>query len=76
VTRKEITMLSKLSAREREVMLLTAEGLSNKEIGRQLGISDKTVKVHLQNIYRTLAIRKRTRLAVLFAELRASQRDA
>ena len=43
-------MLSTLSTREREVTLLVVEGLSNKEIGRQLNISDNTVKVHLHNI--------------------------
>jgi len=65
-------MLSTLSAREREVTLLVVEGLSNKEIGRQLNISDNTVKVHLHNIYMKLEIRKRTSLAVLVAKLEVS----
>ena len=65
-------MLSTLSAREREVTLLVVEGLSNKEIGRQLNISDNTVKVHLHNIYVKLEIRKRTSLAVLVAKLEVS----
>jgi DNA-binding NarL/FixJ family response regulator len=68
-------MLSKLSAREREVMHLVVKGLSNKEISHRLSISDKTVQVHLQNIYRKLAIRNRTRLAVMVATLPASQGD-
>ena len=53
-----------LSAREREVMLLVAEGLSNKEIARRLEISDGTVKVHLRCIYEKLVIRNRTMLAL------------
>jgi DNA-binding CsgD family transcriptional regulator len=65
-------MLSTLSTREREVTLLVVEGLSNKEIGRQLNISDNTVKVHLHNIYVKLEIRKRTSLAVLVAKLEVS----
>jgi len=65
-------MLSTLSAREREVTLLVVEGLSNKQIGRQLNISDNTVKVHLHNIYVKLEIRKRTSLAVLVAKLEVS----
>ena len=55
--------MSLLSAREREVMLLAAEGLSNTKIARRLGISDNTVAVHLQHIYRKLKIRSRTMLA-------------
>ena len=57
-----------LSAREREVMFLAAEGLSNKEIARRLEISDGTVKVHLHCIYEKLGIRNRTLLAVLAAK--------
>jgi two-component system nitrate/nitrite response regulator NarL len=56
-----------LSAREREVMLLTAEALSNKEIARRLEISEGTVKVHLQHIYCKLGICNRTMLATLAA---------
>ena len=58
---------SMLTAREREVMLLAAEGLSNTKIARRLGISDNTVRVHLQHIYRKLRIRNRTMLARLAA---------
>ena len=57
-----------LSAREREVMLLVAEGLSNKDIARRLEITDGTVKVHLHCIYEKLGIRNRTLLAVLAAK--------
>jgi DNA-binding CsgD family transcriptional regulator len=56
---------SMLTAREREVMLLAAEGLSNTKIARRLGISDNTVRVHLQHIYRKLRIRDRTTLAAM-----------
>ena len=56
-----------LSSRQREVMLLVAEGLSNKEIARRLEISDGTVKVHLHYIYGKLGIRNRTMLATLAA---------
>jgi len=62
--------LSRLSGREREVMLLTVEGLSNKEIARRLNMSESTVKVHLRSIYRKLAVNNRTKLAVLVAQRR------
>jgi DNA-binding NarL/FixJ family response regulator len=56
-----------LTAREREVMLLAAEGLSDKEIARRLKISDNTVSVHLQHIYRKFKICNRTMLGALAA---------
>jgi two-component system, NarL family, nitrate/nitrite response regulator NarL len=56
-----------LTERERQIMELVRAGRSNKEIGRQCGLSDGTVKVHLHHIYEKLAIRNRTALAVLAA---------
>jgi ATP/maltotriose-dependent transcriptional regulator MalT len=49
----------KLSAREDAVFALLCQGLSNKDIGRALFISDVTVKVHLRHIYRKLGVRTR-----------------
>jgi DNA-binding NarL/FixJ family response regulator len=66
-------MLSRLSAREREVMLLVVGGLRNKEIASQLNMSENTVKVHMQAIFRKLAIRNRTTLAALFVQMLAPQ---
>jgi two-component system nitrate/nitrite response regulator NarL len=54
-----------LTARERQIMYLVSEGLSNKEIARRLELSGGTVKVHLHNIYQKLAIHNRTSLAGL-----------
>ena len=51
--------------REREIVLALAEGLSNKDIGRKLNLSEGSVKVHLHNIYRKLGVKNRTALAVL-----------
>ena len=56
-----------LSDRQREVTLLAAEGLSNKQIAQRLKIRDSTVKVHLLHIYCKLGIRNRTMLATLAA---------
>jgi two-component system nitrate/nitrite response regulator NarL len=41
---------------------LVAEGRSNKEIARHLGVTDGTVKIHLHNIYRKLDVSNRTAL--------------
>jgi two-component system, NarL family, nitrate/nitrite response regulator NarL len=46
-------------AREREVMRLTADGLSGPEIARSLGIGATTVKTHLQRVYRKLEVTDR-----------------
>jgi two-component system, NarL family, nitrate/nitrite response regulator NarL len=50
--------------RERQIMRLVCEGLSNKEIGRRLNITEGTIKVHLHHIFAKLAVCNRTALAV------------
>jgi len=56
-----------LSPREREVLGLLVEGLPNKLIARRLGISEKTVKTHLTNVFRAIGVTDRTQ-AALWAE--------
>ena len=58
-------MLGMLTRREREIARLVCEGLSNKEIARQLNVSPGTVKVHLHNIFQKLEISNRTVLATI-----------
>jgi LuxR family transcriptional regulator, maltose regulon positive regulatory protein len=58
-----------LSRREHEVIDLVAQGLTNKEIGRALYITEATVKVHLRKICRKLGVRGRTEAALRAAEL-------
>ena len=53
---------SVLSAREREVLHLIAEGLSAKEVAKQLEISTKTVEAHRTSLMRKLGMRKATEL--------------
>jgi DNA-binding NarL/FixJ family response regulator len=56
-----------LTARELDVAILVAKGLSNKEIARRLGTAEGTVKAQLHNIYEKLGVRNRTSLAVRFS---------
>ena len=56
------------SQREREVIDLVAAGLSNKAVGEKLGITEKTVKFHLTNIFRTAQVKRRTELIVMHFE--------
>jgi DNA-binding NarL/FixJ family response regulator len=48
-----------LSAREKEVLKLTSQGASNKEIAANLFISDTTVKAHMRNILEKLQVKNR-----------------
>ncbi len=63
-----------LSERELQVIRLAAAGLANKQIGRKLGISESTVKVHLGNIFRRIGVNDRTS-AALWAREHLAQRD-
>lgn len=49
-----------LTAREREVLQLVAEGLANKQVALFLGISEHTVKFHLSSLYTKLGVTSRT----------------
>lgn len=53
-----------LSARERDVLKGIVQGLPNKEIARELGLAEVTVKLHLRNIYRKMDVRSRAEAAV------------
>jgi DNA-binding NarL/FixJ family response regulator len=55
---------AELSAREREVLDLVAEGLANKQIARRLGITERTVKVHLGSVFRRIGVTDRTSAAL------------
>ncbi|MEQ1766293.1 MAG: response regulator transcription factor [Methylotenera sp.] len=58
-------LLTKLTHREQEVALQAAKGLSNKEIARILGISERTVKAHLAATFERLGAKDRLQLALM-----------
>ncbi len=57
-----------LTQREHEIAALVGGGGTNKQIARQLDISERTVKAHLTGIFRKLGISDRLKLALLLAE--------
>ncbi len=55
---------SALTPREREVLVLVGRGMLNKQVARELNISEKTVKAHLGRIFNRLGVSDRTQAAV------------
>ena len=53
-----------LSVRELQVLRLVARGLANKQIGRALGITERTVKVHVGHVFRRIGVADRTSAAM------------
>lgn len=53
-----------LTEREKEVMVLIARGLGNREIAQQIFVSEKTVKTHVANILQKLGVKSRTQAAL------------
>ncbi|MCB8876412.1 response regulator transcription factor [Acidisoma silvae] len=60
--------VDELTLRQKEVLVLLARGMQNKEIGESLGLADKTVKTHVTAIFRTLRVINRTQAASLARE--------
>ena len=58
-----------LTDRELEVLALVAQGLTNRAIGRKLGISDRTVQGHLANVFGKLGASSRTEAVVAAVKL-------
>ena len=63
-SRTDATAPTELTDREREVLVLLASGMANKQIARRLGISEKTVKTHLTNVFQRIGVRDRTQAAL------------
>lgn len=65
----DLRRLSSLSRREREVLALTTEGLSQKQVAAQMGISIKTVGAHMQNLLAKLGVHSRMEAVALAARV-------
>jgi DNA-binding NarL/FixJ family response regulator len=63
LNQNENPKIGELSARQREILELAVEGLSNAEIAGRLYLSESTIKQHLRAVYKVLGVRNRTEAA-------------
>jgi len=74
IARKSVTTETKhnsleiLTPREREIALTVAKGQSNKVVAKQYGVSERTVKAHLTNIFKKLNVQDRVALVIYINE--------
>jgi DNA-binding NarL/FixJ family response regulator len=61
--------LASLSPRERDILALIGDGLTNREIGKRLYLSEKTVKNHISRLLAKLGVQRRVQAAVLATHL-------
>ncbi len=61
--------LAGLSPRERDILTLIGDGLTNREIGKKLYLSEKTVKNHISRLLAKLGVQRRVQAAVLASQL-------
>lgn len=67
---RDMAAMERLTDREREVLDLIAEGMTNKAIARTLQISPSTVKAHVERVISKLGVADRTQAAVMVARRR------
>jgi DNA-binding NarL/FixJ family response regulator len=68
LSQNENPKIGNLSARQREILEMVVEGLSNAEIARRLYLSESTIKQHLRAVYKVLGVRNRTEAAKTMRE--------
>ena len=67
--------MDQLTPREYQVAMLVARGLSNREIGRQLGISYGTVKLHAHQVVQKLGVKSRSEALLMILREPVARRD-
>jgi DNA-binding NarL/FixJ family response regulator len=65
--------LSKLTLRERQIAQFVSRGLTNREIGAEIGLSRRTVETHIDNIRRKTAITSKARLGATIRDALAAE---
>jgi DNA-binding CsgD family transcriptional regulator len=67
--------ISEFTPRQREVIVEMCKGKANKEIARELGMAEATVKLHLTEIFRTMGVSSRARAIILASDLPVTNRE-
>ena len=73
IVNEEDRIAAKLSERDQQILELIAEGLTNREIGEKLFLSEKTVKHHVSDILETLGMARRVQAAAFAVRRQANQ---
>lgn len=60
--------LAMLSQQEKKVLALVATGMTNKQVGQELGLSENTVKNYLVNVFEKLQVKRRSQAAALYVQ--------
>ncbi|MDQ1667627.1 MAG: hypothetical protein QOH75_3658, partial [Actinomycetota bacterium] len=68
--KQEDARLASLNTQERKILILIAEGLTNRQIGERLFLAEKTVKNNVSSLLAKLGMQRRTQAAVFGANLR------
>ena len=69
-TSDQLNKMKTISRREKEILALVSESMTNEEIAQKLFLSAKTVKTHVRNIFEKTNIRNRTEAALLYTRYR------
>jgi DNA-binding NarL/FixJ family response regulator len=70
---EEDELIARLSKQEREVLVLLAEGLSNKQIGERMFLAEKTIKNYVTSVLSKMGMTRRTEAAVYAARHLSSE---
>jgi DNA-binding NarL/FixJ family response regulator len=73
---EEDERLARLTNQERRILVLIADGLTNRQIGAEMHLAEKTVKNYVSNLLAKLGMERRTQAAVFAARLEATGDDA
>jgi two-component system response regulator DevR len=73
--KQEDARLASLNAQERKILILIAEGLTNRQIGERLFLAEKTVKNNVSSLLAKLGMQRRTQAAVFGANLKQGMLD-
>jgi two-component system, NarL family, response regulator DevR len=73
---KEDARLSRLTDQERKILSLIAEGVTNRQIGADMHLAEKTIKNYVSTLLMKLGMERRTEAAVFATRLAADKRHA